>query len=183
MRFSFLAFAGALTACSGGGGSDYVPLGGTQSYPIRTVAIDTGATLGPQGGPGEGLGVFVEYAAGGHWHISTVCDTNLSKVACQWDIVASVPKGTLGTSFAGIDRNDQILRVDSGAIRLLFDTSTEIDDVGLLSDPGANLQVDVSLDGNYDPNYALGFVFSVSGGAVDAAGAPSNPVLFAPTSP
>jgi hypothetical protein len=183
MRALLLVCAGALTACSSGTTYDYVPLGGGSAPAIRTVPIDTGATLGPEQGPGNAIGVFVEYTTGGAWHVFTVCDTDRSGLTCHWDIVASVAKGTLDPKDSEIDPTDEILRVDSGALRLLLDTRSEVDSVRLLADPGENLQIDVTLDGNYDPSYALGFVFSVSGGTSDGAGAPSNPVVFSPTEP
>jgi len=184
MRLFLLFVAGTLTACGDGSSYDYVPLGSSGTPAIRTDSIDTGATLGPEEAQGQGLGVYVEYATGGAWHVFTVCDTARSSLACQWDIVASVAKGTLDTASADIDRGDELLRVDDGAVRLLLTTSSETDSVHLTSDAGASLQLDVTLDGNSDPAYALGLVNYVPAATpLVAAQADSNPVVFAPAEP
>ena len=52
----------------------------------KQVNITPGETL--QTKPGEGVGIFVEYAAGGHWHVWTACDTFQSGVACDFKVFA-----------------------------------------------------------------------------------------------
>ncbi len=39
--------------------------------------------------PGKGAGVFIEYAAGGHWSIRTTCDFEKSNTPCAWDIIVT----------------------------------------------------------------------------------------------
>src|SRR5262245_53008903 len=51
------------------------------------VTIDTDQTM--TAGPGDGTGLFVEYAAGGHWKIWLTCDTNKTGQACPFDVTAS----------------------------------------------------------------------------------------------
>src|SRR5262245_14485074 len=53
------------------------------SVPI-TVEVDTGRTL--NAAPGEGIGVFVEYAAGGRWHIWWTCDTLQTSASCNFQL-------------------------------------------------------------------------------------------------
>src|SRR4051812_45395863 len=37
--------------------------------------------------PGEGVGLFVEYAGDGHWNVFTTCDTAISGTSCNFDVV------------------------------------------------------------------------------------------------
>jgi hypothetical protein len=43
----------------------------------RTIAIDAG----------QGAGVYIEYAAGGHWHVRTSCDSDKQDTVCKWDVL------------------------------------------------------------------------------------------------
>jgi hypothetical protein len=166
----------ALAACSGGSGG-YVPPVAEPGL-VQTVGVDTGEQLVPN--PGGGAGVFVEYAAGGTWHVFTTCDTTQSNFTCGWDLVASIDRSASlsVTEQAEVDKGDQVLRVDKGAVRLLFDTAMDVDGVHLSAPPGKSLELDVILDGNHDAS----LVSWVTGGAVHL-GAPSDPIQFAPTAP
>jgi hypothetical protein len=165
-----------VAACSGGNGGYIPPV--PEPNVAQTVGIDTDEHLLPN--PGAGAGVFVEYAAGGTWHIFTTCDTTQSHFTCGWDLVASIdPSQPLSVvEQADVDKRDQVRSVDKGAVRLVFDTATDIDGVHLSAPPGQSLELDVLLDGQHDAS----LVSWVSGAAVHL-GAPSDPVEFAPTTP
>src|SRR4051812_13377028 len=66
------------------------------------AAIDVDAKL-ELSEPGEGAGVFVEYASGGHWTVTTSCDTNQSKAPCEWDLIMTAEDGTQITNVKGVD--------------------------------------------------------------------------------
>jgi hypothetical protein len=188
MRLGVLACAGVLTACGSGDDVYYVPVGGTAPAQARTVPVDTDATLEPTE-QGKEVGLFVEYATGGDWHIFTSCDTlvqcppgsssRCNALACNWDVVATAITGKLSATSAEIDPDDEVDRIDDGSVRLMLTTFSEKDSVHLSADPGEKLELDLFLDGNYDPSY----VFWVTGGAATTGGAPSDPVVFSPTAP
>ncbi len=194
MRLLGLLLSCALVACNTDR-SDYVPLGG-DGTDVRTVAIDTDAKLAADAQ--KGIGLMVEYAAGGSWTLKTTCDTLLQKdpnyfcdggpCPCVWDIVASLqsPDADLVvTDGSGLQSaDDSIVDVDHGAKRLLISTSDEVDSVKLLGDPGGSLAIDVYWGSGpdlvlyHDPSY----VNWVEGGIV-SSGAPSDPTIFTPTTP
>src|SRR3954468_10911544 len=55
---------------------------------VLRMDIDTDQTL--VANPGDGAGLFVEYAAGGEYHVFSACDTNKSDYVCHWVVVASI---------------------------------------------------------------------------------------------
>ncbi len=136
-----------------------------------TVAIDTGATLSTT--PGTGVGVFVEYAAGGHWTVTTACDTSTSDQACGFDIfVAGADANTIlsnpaGATLAGDDGVD--IQTD-GSFHLATNTSTALEGMTFDATPGATVELEMYLDGVPQPR----FVYWI-GGKVLHTGAPTDP--------
>jgi hypothetical protein len=190
MRLAALTFAAAVAGCSG---ADvyYAPIGTPAPFVIKTVTVQTDTMIRPEE-PGLGVGLFVDYAAGGAWRVQAICNVldkrpcdydpnaECEPPPCVWDVVATALSGPLDVRAGAIDSNDRILRANDGALRLGFETSTEIDSVQLTSDPGERLQLDVFLDGFYD---ASGVIWTNEAGILEKGGAPSNPVVFEPTSP
>src|SRR5690606_41867852 len=74
----------ALAACSGARDTAT----GTTQQEVPAAVIDTDATLADIE-PGRGVGLFVEYASGGHWRVCVTCDTLESELGCQWDGLVS----------------------------------------------------------------------------------------------
>jgi hypothetical protein len=143
-----------------------------------TVAVDPGANP-PTTTPGNGAGVFIEYAAGGHWHVQTICDSLLSNEACAFDIWAQVLGGTVANvAGEGLGPNDLVGTVGNDTARLSVDTSTEIDGMWFDAPPGATVRLTMLL-GNES---CVGFIFYRSGAnaMVDNVG---NPVDLVPTTP
>jgi 2-amino-4-hydroxy-6-hydroxymethyldihydropteridine diphosphokinase len=82
---------------AGGGSTSTPPSAGTGStgssaQPLL-VDVDTGKVMSAT--PGDGVGVFVEYAAGGKWHVWWTCDTNVSQQSCGMDVRISVASGQI----------------------------------------------------------------------------------------
>lgn len=192
MRLS-ASIVAAATVIAGCGGSDvyYTPIGVAAPTVIRTVTIATDESLTPEK-PGFDAIVFVEYKAGGSWRIQATCnvldlqpcDFDPSQVCepfpCAWDVVATALSGSLTVSGAEIDPGDRIFRANDGAVRLMLDTATEVDAVHLAAEPGEKLQIDVFLDGYYD---ATRVEWVREDKVIEIGGAPSNPVVFLPTTP
>src|SRR4051812_26543720 len=68
--------------------------------PVQT-SIDTDGKIPTE--PGQTAGVFVEYAAGGHWRLLTTCDTAYSGTACAWDIIVTPEDGRSISNVAPVD--------------------------------------------------------------------------------
>lgn len=142
------------------------------------VSVDTDQTMDAV--PGEGVGLFVEYAAGGNWLLWTTCDTNYSNVACAFDVFATVDTSSTidDVTETDLEGHDLVEVFKSGEVHLHAETSSDMDAVRILTTPGAILRVEMSLDGVAEQR----FIYWVSGGVLHE-GAPTNPVDFEPTSP
>jgi len=157
------------------------------------VAIDTGATL--KASPGGGVGVFVEYTAGGHWQIVTQCDTATSGLSCGFDVfvigapaaasasgAASTDAGTTttlsnpqGQDLAGFD---QVSMASDGSLHLSTETGGTNGGLTFDATAGAAIELEMYLDGNIQPD----FIYWM-GDKVLHTGAPTDPIDFAPTAP
>lgn len=146
---------------------------------VYSVNIDTGETLVPQ--PGQGYGVFVEYATGGDWHVFTTCDADVTGYSCAWDLIASVDATeTLKvTDQTELEAPDKVLPINGSAVRLVFQTDSDTDGVHLSGTAGEPLSLDIEWDG---PFAASSTVSWFGEGAVHT-GAPSDPVDLMPTAP
>jgi hypothetical protein len=152
---------------------------GALTNQVQRVDIETGEMLTAD--PGQGAGVFVEYAAGGAYHVFSTCDTNTSGFSCQWLMIASIdPTLSMTVKDDGdLESDDSITRVDKGAVKLLFNSGADFDGAVLTVPPGEKLRLNVMLDGCYTTN----LVSWISSGTTVQNGAPTDPVDFVPTSP
>jgi hypothetical protein len=142
----------------------------------RQIAIDQGV----------GIGVFIEYASGGHYHLRTSCDTTLSRLNCHWDVIITPQAGKTITNVAGenLEGNDSVLAYvppvtpdgQTTSYRLTTETSTEIDGVTFDIEPGSAVTFDAFLD----DTCALPYFFWEGDGALHQ-GSPSNPLTVTPT--
>ena len=130
---------------------------------------------------GQGAGVYVEYAAGGHWRVRTSCDTDKDSAACDWDVLVYNEDGHTLSNFVGVDleAGDSVHPYldSSGTFQLNAHTSSDIDGFTFDGDPGAAVTVDALLDGTC----ALPYFFWLGGGALHQ-GSPSNPLTLTPAS-
>lgn len=187
MRVAIVALGFALAAC-GSPSPDGYYLQPVDSPTLLSMDIDTGAELGSD--PGKGVGVFVQYKAGGEWLVWTTCDTTSSGYLCGFDIVASVKSAeTLAVEdqSADLEAPDRVVVVDQGAVRLVLQTGADTDGVWLKAPAGVALELDVELDGGppvtCDEAGNCGNIVSWPHGGAVQNGAPSNPVELVPTAP
>ncbi len=145
---------------------------------IMLVPIDTDKTL--ESPPGEGVGLFVEYATGGTWRLWTTCDTNYSNVGCKFDVVASVDAASKIDVVQGSDLEgyDEAKPLDDGSATFHAETASDIDVMTLFTTEGSVLRVELLVDGSD----AGRFIYWVGEGVLHE-GSPTNPVDFQPTSP
>jgi hypothetical protein len=142
-----------------------------------TVVVDTGQTMTVQGG--QGVGVFVEYSAGGHWRVSWACDTSLSGLSCDFNV------GITGTAIASATSlqfgpNDTLTTPSATQLAAATLTTTQIDEVDFDATAGTTIQVDVTVSGLRDGN----FFFFVQDGKIDGnyQGPLTDPLIFEPSS-
>jgi len=145
----------------------------------RLVNIDTDVALDSK--PGDGVGVFVEYYAGGHYRIWTTCDTNFSGVTCPFDIYTSVDSSS--TIFSITEENlegfdSTTTQSGLGTVDLHFETGGDYDAAEIDVTPGAILRVEAVIDGQTEPRFIYWF-----GDGVLHEGAPTTPIDFFPTKP
>jgi hypothetical protein len=142
------------------------------------VGIDKGAAVTSE--PGEGVGIFVEYAGDGAWKIWTTCDTNTSKVVCSFDLYASIDQSSELIEIAGedLERADQTSLMSEGVALLHAETGSDVDAMTLTTTPGAILRLEAYLDDQPQPRFVYWF-----GNGVLHEGAPTNPVDFEPSAP
>jgi hypothetical protein len=173
----------ALVAC---GDHDHNNNNNNNNNPqTMAVVVDTGQTMTPPsaaGFGGQGIGLFVEYKAGGHWHVYWACDTSLSGSPCTFDVTMSVADSSIAnaasTQFVG---NDAMTTTPAAVTANTF-TTTQVDTVDFDATPGAAMTVDVSIAG-------LGrdwrWFFFVQNGQVNGnyQGTLTDPLRFEPSSP
>jgi hypothetical protein len=170
---------------------------GFDGQPSRTpmlVRVQSGKTL--KAGAGDGVGVFVLYASGGHWTIWWTCDTDQSPShTCAYDIQAKTLGGDI-SNVAGVDGTTLTPDTEGGAgaeggvaeagapvpaIQITTQVTNLIQGVTFDTPPGAILEVEASLDGLYDGS----LFYFVDGDKVKDGykGQLSDPLEFQPTSP
>jgi hypothetical protein len=152
----------------------YVPPPSAEEAMLMT--IDTDATVTAE--PGEGVGIFVEYAAGGTWRIWTTCDTNHSNAPCYFDIFASVDTSSelLDIFSDESESGDQVRLYSEGTAYFGATTESDVDAMVLNTTPGAIVRLEVYLDGVEQPRFLYWF-----GDGVLHRGAPTHPIDLEPS--
>jgi len=167
--------------CEGsGGGGGWAGTGGSAgsgSGQVVVATVDTGQTL--ETAPGEGIGVFIEYAEGGQWPVFTACDSNISGMGCAHNVAVFVPATSWfgGIRYEGLEGADTVYEYSDG-LELATETTSDLDGVYFDTDPGTTVRFETWLDGAKE----AGFVYWVGGGAIHG-GAPSNPIDLRPSAP
>ena len=156
-------------ASSGGPSADCGPIAESKIDVDRQIEVDQG----------QGAGVFIEYASGGHWQVRTSCDTLKTNTNCAWDIIVTPEDGrSLSNVVASdLEAGDSVLPYpDSASYQFVASTSVDLDGFTFDTDPGAGVQVDALLD----DSCALQYFFWVGDGALHP-GSPSNPLTLLPS--
>lgn len=180
--------AAGLSGCFWGGSSEPPPPVVVEEPPVveppvldtpKQVAITPDKTL--QADAGEGVGIFVEYATGGHWHVWTACDTNRSKLACDFEIFAIPEKGAKISNVQAaeaLEAGDSADELSDGSAHLSASTSAEFDGMTFDATPGALVELEIYFDGIPDPHIIFWY-----GNDTLHTGAPTDPIDFIPDAP
>ena len=157
----------------GGGGTAAPPPSGSadpgtpggSTTPVL-VDVDTGRTMSAQ--PGDGLGVFVEYQAGGHWHVWWTCDTNKTSQSCPMDVKVSLPVDATGQisnakADAATPSGASPMTVSPTQLESITTTTTGIDGMTFDTAAGAIITLDASIGSLRDGS----FIFFVQNGKIN----------------
>jgi hypothetical protein len=160
------------------------------------VDVDPNKTM--KASPGNGVGVFVEYATGGHWNVWWTCSTNKTSLPCAFDNVITVSTGTI-TNLAGqqLEASDSVMQDSPQKIEAITNTTTGVDGVTFDTPFSAGqtpvITLTVTLNGieSAQSNCEQGGggscndVFFVQDGQLDGnyQGMLTDPLMFEPSSP
>lgn len=172
---------------SGGGPGPGAPAatdGNNDGSPSATpilVDVDTNGTM--TAAPGQGVGVFTEYTAGGHWHIWWTCDTtvNPSDAVCPFDVKISVASGAITAAKTEQFERDDTLSTTATQLVATTSTTTNLDGLLFDTDPGAVITLDVAVGGQHDSR----ILFFVQNNKVNGgfAGTLTDPLMLEGTTP
>jgi hypothetical protein len=172
-------------ASGGPGGLDWVGRTvATSASAAMTVKIDADMTLAAV--PGQGVGLFVEYRAGGHWQVSWSCDTDLSGQTCAYDVaIVGMPaqSATLISNVAPVSPTaaNQLNQPSPQEVDVSTTTSSSLDGVTFDAPAGSSIEINALLGGVKDGIS----IFFVQDGRVDGgySGALTDPLIFEPSAP
>lgn len=156
-----------LSACGYDNGpdvSDYSGVGATNGT-IPTLDIDADATM-TNIDPGQGVGMFVEYATGGTWTVAFTCDTAKTNLSCEWIIDAQTLDGSAisGVNVQALDANDSLTHPTPDVLDFDGITTTELDQFTFQATAGQPIGFDVLLQGEPNPNR---YVFWIGDGGLN----------------
>ncbi len=175
-------YAGGGSSSSGG-----TPSGSSSGGTVQPMLVDVDPNQTMNASPGDGVGVFVEYATGGHWHVWWTCDTNKTGLSCSFDNTISAAKGSIanvgsmtpGVAAMGVTQNAP------GAIEAQTSTTTAVDgltfDTPLTAGQTPIITVDAKVNGQENAQW-LFFVQNgqINGGTHDML---TDPLMFEPSTP
>ncbi len=149
-----------------------------------TVVVDTNQTMNNTPG-GEGVGVFVQYAAGGHWHVWWTCDTNKSGLPCDF-VVTMTGAGFANATPSAFEANDTLDTTVANRLVATTHTTTGIDAVDFVATPGTDVTIDTSVSGLRDGSFFFWVGDDSSGKPAingNYQGQLSDPLIFEPSLP
>ena len=140
---------------------------------LLLVELDTNATM--TAAPGQGVGVFVEYSAGGYWHIWWTCDTARTKQSCPMRVQVSSVDGV--SRVVGMREGADVkLAVQTTSFVMITTTSMGIDGVDFVTGAGATITLDAEVGTLRDT-----FVFGVQANQATEGFTP--PLMFRGATP
>ncbi len=170
-------------SASASAGAAEIPTGGGLGAPMLVV-VDTDQVMSAN--PGQGVGIFAEYATGGKWHLWWTCDTAHSRQNCDVSIRATIAVGTISNISTaelsgGIVTTPTPSRVEARSV-----TTTEVHGLTFTALPGASVTVEATVGGLAEgPGPNGSFFFFVQAGRINGgfSGRLTNPLQFQGSTP
>jgi hypothetical protein len=143
---------------------DGTSAGTTGNAPVATapilVEVDTDQTMTAD--PGQGVGVFVEYAAGGKWHVWWTCDTTRTNKVCDVDVTITSGNGPIANLDTRALTGGFVATPEPARVEASVRTTTEVHGLTFDTLPGAIITVEANVSGLKDGS----FLFFVQDGKV-----------------
>ena len=136
--------------------------------------------------PGQGVGVFTEYLAGGRWHIWWTCDTTISKQECDVSVSATAAAGTITNVDAGELNGGQVASPTPSRVEARVKTSTQVSGITFATTAGSVITLEATIGGLKEgPGPNRSFFFFVQDGKINGgyAGPLTNPLQLQGKSP
>jgi hypothetical protein len=166
------------SSSSSSSGSTAAPVDpGTASTAAMLVEVDSNQTMNAQ--PGEGVGVFVEYNKGGHWHVWWTCDTNQGDhQSCDFSVSISAATGNITNVDATELAGGLYSAPTPSRLEARSTTTTEVKGFRFDTDAGAVITLEATLASAQGDIKDGSFLFFVQDGKVNGgfAGKLTNPL-------
>ncbi len=145
------------------------------SEPMQVV-IDTDQVMNAD--PGQGVGIFTEYATGGHFRIWWTCDTLKSGQACDVSLAASVTEGTIGALETDQLGSGTAVATSVSRVEARVTTTDQVHAIAFTTTPGAVVTVAATVGGLRQPGPNESFFFFVQNGQINGGytGPLTNPL-------
>lgn len=144
------------------------------------VSVDTGRTL--NAAPGDGVGIFVEYATGGQWHVWWTCDTSKTGASCGFDLTIKSETGDITSiTSEGVLASDSVVSTDPRTIKARSNTGSNAVGVTFAAPAGGVVSIDAAVGGVRDAS----FFFFVQDGKPNGGytGSLTDPLKFRGATP
>ena len=157
-------------------GDTPLPPAPASSSPMLVV-VDTDQVMNAD--PGQGVGVFTEYSAGGKWHIWWTCDTAKSRQPCDVSLAATAATGTIGALNSEALQGGTVTTPNPSRVEAQVTTTTQVHGISFTTAPGAVITVEATVGGLKEgPGPNRSFFFFVQDGKINGGytGALTNPL-------
>ena len=176
---------GSGTPAGSGSASGTTPTDPSTVTPSPILAlIDTNQVMNAD--PGQGVGVFTEYSAGGKWHVWWTCDTAKSQQQCDVVLSATAASGTITNLDASAIDNGSAVLSNPSRIDATTTTTTQVHGMTFTTNPGAVLTLEATVGGLREgPGANHSFFFFVQDGKINGGytGRLSNPLQLQGNTP
>lgn len=167
----------------GGDGSVLPPSNPSSPAPMLVV-VDTDQVMNAD--PGQGVGVFTEYSAGGKWHIWWTCDTAQSQQDCEVSLSATAATGNISNVDAAELEGGFVTSPTPSRVDARVRTTTQVHGITFTTNPGAVITLEATVGGLKEgpgPNHS--FFFFVQNGKINGGfeGRLTNPLQLQGSAP
>ncbi len=148
------------------------------------VAVDTDQVMNAD--PGQGVGIFTEYAAGGKWHIWWTCDTAISQTQCDVSLAATAATGTIDALSSEQLEGGTVTTPDPTRIEARITTTNQVHGIRFTTTPGAVITLEAKVGGlSEGPGPNRSFFFFVQDGKINGGytGPLTNPLQLQGSKP
>ena len=171
---------GAGPASTGPGGIG----GGAPSTTPILVDVDPNQTMNAT--PGEGVGVFVEYKTGGHWHVWWTCDTDKTGLDCVFSNTITVATGSISNLVGQmLESSNMATQLNAQKVIVNTDTTTGVDGITFDTPFSSGQKPMITLEAQLNGGDNGQFLFFVQDGQINGGytGTLTDPLKLEPSIP